>query len=73
LSLPTAKANLVDALKKLRHSWERAKQDWDDDASKLFFKEFIEPLESRVTSAIKGVDHVVELVSKVRRDCGDDG
>jgi hypothetical protein len=72
LSIPVAKANLADALKLLRQRWDRAKEQWDDEAAKQFHKEFIEPLEARVTAAAKALDHVAEMTAVVRRECGDD-
>lgn len=72
MSAGAAKANLTDAYKKLRLAWERASASWDDDMSKKLLKEVIEPVEPRVTSAIKGIEHALELIAKVRRECSDD-
>jgi hypothetical protein len=73
MSLSVAKANLVDALKQFRIRWDRVKDVWDDDARRQFEKDFIEGLEPRVIAAAKGLDHVAELLAKVKRECGDDG
>ncbi len=72
MSAQVAKANLVDALKALHERWARAKTMWDDKAAKDFQRQVIEPIEPRVRAAIKGFDHVTELVAQVRRECGDD-
>ena len=72
MSVAVAKANLVDALKKLRQKWDRAREHWDDEAAKQFQKDYIDPLESRVIGAAKSLDHVAELMTTVRRECGDD-
>lgn len=71
MSISTAKANLMDATKKLMMAWDRVNSQWNDDASREFSKEVIEPIAHRVNSAIKGVDHVGELVSRVKRECSD--
>jgi predicted secreted Zn-dependent protease len=71
MSIATAKANLQDATKKLMHAWDRARAQWDDDASREFAKEVIEPILPRVNAAMKGIDHVGDLVAKVKRECGD--
>ena len=72
MSLSVAKVNLVDALKQFRQRWDKARSTWDDAAALQFQKEFIDPLESRIVAATKGLDHVAELTAAVRRDCGDD-
>jgi hypothetical protein len=72
VSVPVAKANLVDALKKLRHRWDRARERWDDAAAVQFQKDYLDPLEQRVIAAAKSLDHVAELMATVRRECGDD-
>jgi hypothetical protein len=71
MSIATAKANLQDATKKLMIAWERVSAQWDDDASKQFAKDVIEPILPRVNAAMKGIDHVGDLVGKVKRECGD--
>ncbi|QOI99143.1 MAG: hypothetical protein HRU70_01005 [Phycisphaeraceae bacterium] len=73
MSASSAKANLMDAHKKLRLAWERARSSWSDENAALFQREVIDPLEGRINAAIKGVDHVVELMRRVRQECGDDG
>ena len=72
MNLNVAKAQLMDSLKLLRIRWATIREDWDDDKRRRFEAEFIEPLEKKVLSAAKGLDHVSELISTVRRDCGDD-
>jgi hypothetical protein len=72
MSVPVAKANLVDALKKLRQKWDRAREHWNDEAARRFQKDYLDPLENRVIAAAKSLDHVAELMATVRRECGDD-
>lgn len=72
MSIAAAKANLMDATKKLMMAWDRVSSSWDDDASKQFAKDVIEPIGARVNAAMKGVEHVGELVDRVKRECGND-
>jgi hypothetical protein len=72
MSVAVAKANLADALKQLRIRWSKVQQQWDDDARREFEKDFLEGLEPRVVGAIKGMEHVSELMAQVRRECGED-
>lgn len=72
MSVSAARANLVDALKKLHIRWDAVKLSWDDEARRRFQKECIDPLESKVHAALKSLEHVSELTQVVRRECGDD-
>ncbi|MEX2218137.1 MAG: hypothetical protein WD749_05200 [Phycisphaerales bacterium] len=72
MSVAVAKANLADALKKLRQRWDRAREHWDDETARQFQRDYIDPLESRVVAAAKALEHVSEMMATVRRECGDD-
>lgn len=71
MSIATAKANLQDATKKLMAEWQRVSAQWDDAAAKQFAKEVIDPILPRINAAMKGIDHVGDLVGRVKRECGD--
>lgn len=72
MSVTVAKASLIDSLKQLRLRWDHMRGSWDDEASRRFEREFIAPLEGNIRAAIKGLEHVGDLMAAVRRDCGDD-
>lgn len=73
MSVKVAQANLMDALKQLRFRWEQVRSEWDDHASRRFEKEVLEPLEPQILAAIKGLDHVNDLMAQARRECEDSG
>lgn len=72
MSINVAKANLLDAVKQLKLRWSSICESWDDAARRQFEKEFIDPLDAKVRTALKGLDHVSELQDRVRRECGND-
>ncbi len=72
VSANVSKANLHDAYKQLRQRFSVIKQTWEDEAARRFEREVIDPIESKVLTAIKGMEHVAELMAQVRRDCSDD-
>ncbi len=72
MSVTVAKANLMDALKQLRTRWALISQQWDDAARRQFEKDYIDPIEAKIRTALKGLDHVSELQDRVRRECGDE-
>lgn len=71
MSARTAKANLADAYKQLQLRWQSIQPQWDDEARRDFEREFIDALPGRIESANKAIEHVLELMAKVRNDCGD--
>lgn len=73
MSAQVAKANMIDAMKKLRMRWNDIRNRWQDDAALKFEREVIDPLEPAILQACRGMEHVGELMHQVRRDCGDDG
>lgn len=72
MSAQVAKAQMLDALKKLRAKWQHVRGLWDDDAARAFERDFIDSLEHRLMAAAKGIDHVTELMARAKRECGDD-
>lgn len=71
MSARTAKSNLLDALKQLHIRWQAIKERWDDQARRSFEEDVIAPLPKKIESASKGIEHVLELMSKVHQECGD--
>jgi hypothetical protein len=72
MSTTSAKAALIDAMKQLRMRWDQIKYTWQDEAARRFEREVIDPLEQPILQAAKGMEHVGELMSQVRRECGND-
>jgi hypothetical protein len=72
VSINVAKANLLDAHKQLRLRWFTIAASWDDGARRQFEKDFLEPIEAKIRTAVKGLDHVSELQERVKRECGDE-
>ncbi len=72
MSVGVSKANLADALKRLRVRWAKARSSWDDETTRRFEEEFLEAIEPRIRTAIKGLDHVADLIAAARRECEDD-
>jgi hypothetical protein len=72
VSVQSAEAILMDAIKQLRQRWDRIKDRWDDPASRQIQKEFIDPLEPMVRAAMGALDHTGSLMSAARRECSDD-
>lgn len=72
MSIHAAKGALVDALKELNARWDRAKSNWDDDASRRLATETIDKVTPKVIAASKGIEDLASLIASAKRDCGDD-
>lgn len=72
MSIHAAKGALVDSMKELNLRWDRAKAQWDDEASRRLAAETIERLTPKVVAACKGIEDLAILMASARRDCGDD-
>ena len=62
-------ARLLYALKILREKWEITREQWTDKNALDFEKNHITPLEHQVGHALKGMDKISEVISKVKQDC----
>ncbi len=62
-------ARLEHALKAIRVQWELVQEHWNDQVRHDFEKNFMSPLESRASAAIRGMDQIAEVLKKVRQDC----
>ncbi len=71
MSLASARAKIGTAHRQLLVDWERTKESWDDPASHAFGRNHVEPLEHAVRSAIGAIEHMAEVLERVRRECGD--
>jgi hypothetical protein len=56
-------------MKTLREHWDVTRESWDDGVSRDFEKNHITPVEHQVTTAIRGMDKIAEVLSRVRQEC----
>jgi hypothetical protein len=71
MSLVSARAKIGTAHRQLLAEWERAKESWDDPASQAFERHHVAPLEHSVRAAIAAIEHMAEVLDRVRRECGE--
>lgn len=70
MSLGVSKGLVVDAAKKLKAAWLKTRRDWDDDMAKRFEAEFLDPLPSKIKSAVDGMDNLAAITARAERECG---
>jgi hypothetical protein len=62
-------ARLNHAIRTLREHWQTTRDQWADMNAQDFEKNHLIPLEQQVENARRGMDKIVEVLQKVRRDC----
>jgi len=62
-------ARLKHALKNLSEHWDATREQWADAVARDFEKNHLAPLEQQVNNALRGMDKLSEVLSKVRQDC----
>jgi hypothetical protein len=63
-------ARLNFSVKTLREQWDAAKEQWSDQVSRDFEKNHLAPLEHQSTAAIRAMEKMSDIISKIRHDCG---
>jgi hypothetical protein len=62
-------ARLKHAMKTLKERWDITRESWDDAQSRDFEKNHIAPVDHQVTTAIRGMDKLNEILARVRQEC----
>lgn len=71
MSVEGARVRLQGSLRDLLLKWAEAEQVWRDATARTFAGRYITPLEDSVRSALPAMEHMAEVLVKVRSDCGD--
>ena len=69
MSLLVGQAKLQDALKQLRIVWRETKTKWDDEASRAFEREHLEPLEPKIRATMIALARLDEVARAAEREC----
>jgi len=62
-------ARLSYTLKTLRERWDVAKEQWTDQVASDFEKNHLDPLDHQTGAAIRAMEKMSDLLSKIRHDC----
>ena len=62
-------ARLKHAMKTLHDHWDLTREQWDDHVARDFEKNHMYPLEQQVEHALRGMDKLSEILTKVRNEC----
>ncbi len=69
MALFTGRAKLYDGMKTLRAHWDDIQQIWKDPVRDEFEEQHWKPLEVQLHSAMRAIDRLDQVLTKMRRDC----
>jgi len=70
MSISSGGSILQEATKVFMIKWRRAQEEWDDEKTREFEKEFIEPLKPRLRGTLAAMDRIADLASRAEHECG---
>lgn len=69
MSAGAAKGTMNDATRELMAQWERVRETWRDGKADEFGRTYLSGLGEDVSRAIRVVDEIERLFSKIHADC----
>jgi hypothetical protein len=60
---------LNDAMKTLQVHWDEATNNWNDMVRHDFEERYLEPLRRHVDVTLRDMNHLAQILAKVKRDC----
>ncbi len=70
MNLHDHKTKLRYSAQKLQLHWEEAKSQWNDAVSRDFEREHLVPLEIPLSSALRAIEALSEVLNRAAQDCG---
>ena len=68
----TGAANLEMAMDSLQAAWSEATDDWTDQRSRDFEREYLAPLEPAFRRTLDSIHRLAQVLTRAERDCGPD-
>jgi hypothetical protein len=62
-------ARLAALTRDLFERWRETRPSWRDIRASQFEKDYLEPLEEAVKSAVRGITEIEVVLRQIRRDC----
>jgi hypothetical protein len=70
--LNTGAIRLTRSAKKLRERWLDAKEHWNDQNSRDFAENHLEPLTPEITLTLAAVQRLAEVLAQAERECSEE-
>lgn len=69
MRLTTGRTKLKHSYDNLMLRWEDTRAGWDDSARRAYEKDHLEPLAPDVQSALRAIDRLSVVLSRMESDC----
>jgi len=69
MSISVGNTMLQEATKMMLIHWERCKEEWNDEKTREFERDFIEMLKPRLRATLAAMDRVSDQTEQARREC----
>ena len=69
MDLSTGSAKLHFALKNLRLHWQHVQMEWNDAVRKQFEEQYVEALETQISSTLGEMNRLEQTIQKAHREC----
>ena len=69
--LSSGTGQLNHAMSKLKQHWTDAKPFWNDDVSRKFQEQHLQPIPAELQSLLLAVESYSQVIAQAERDCSD--
>lgn len=69
MSFIDAKAKLAYAMQKKRLHWDETVTQWNDQVSRDFERQHLDPLQPKVHTALQAIDRLAEIIHRCAEEC----
>ncbi|MCK4871686.1 MAG: hypothetical protein KAS72_03070 [Phycisphaerales bacterium] len=69
MSVNVGRTKLQDSYKDLQAKWSHTRAVWRDVARDEFEKQYLAPLEPRISASLTAMTRMAELLARLRREC----
>jgi hypothetical protein len=69
MGMHEGRARLNKSVKELMMRWNDTKAQWNDGNARAFEMKFLTPLEQDAKRAVGAMDHMAQVLQKIRSDC----
>jgi len=71
--LTTGAARLNKSVESLQEAWAETREHWNDENSRNFEENYLDPLGPQVKLALDAVNRIGEILNRAERECQDNG
>ena len=71
MSVNTGWNKLNKSMQTLREKWDASADEWRDQVRQEFGREHVEPLGIDVSTTLRGMKQIEEVLNRIHRECGE--